>query len=99
MGTNASGGMRCPDLVASMPGSAKASGAGFGLLLDPLAIFEHIEVGEEGHITGTTLTPVYDALSAWQPGLGRPHAQRKGGEGQGRQCSPFVRPGTAAVHS
>jgi site-specific DNA recombinase len=62
------------------------------------AIFEHIQVGEEGHITGSTLTPVYDALSAWQPGLGRPHAQRKGSQRQGRQCSPYVRPAAAAVH-
>ncbi|HSZ13115.1 MAG TPA: recombinase family protein [Solirubrobacteraceae bacterium] len=62
------------------------------------AIFEHIEVGEEGHITGTALTPVYDALSAWQPGLGRPQAQRQGSQHQTRQCSPYVRPATAPVH-
>jgi len=38
------------------------------------AIFERIEVGEDGTITKTTLTPVYAALSAWQPSLGRPQA-------------------------
>jgi site-specific DNA recombinase len=36
------------------------------------AIFERIEVGPDAEITGTTLTPIYQALSAWQPGLGQP---------------------------
>jgi hypothetical protein len=36
------------------------------------AIFERIEIGEDGEITDTALTPVYDALSAWQPGLALP---------------------------
>ena len=62
------------------------------------AIFEHIEIGEEGHITGTALTPVYSALSAWQPSLGRPHTRRQGSQGHGRQCSPYVRPATGPVH-
>jgi site-specific DNA recombinase len=62
------------------------------------AIFERIEIGEDGQITGTALTPVYNALSAWQPGLGRPQARRKGSQGEGSQCSPYVRPRTAPVH-
>jgi len=36
------------------------------------AIFERIEVGPDGEITDTTPTPVYQALSAWQPGFGKP---------------------------
>ena len=62
------------------------------------AIFERIEIGGDGQITGTALTPVYDALSAWQPSLGRPQAQPEGSRGQARQCSPYVRPHTAPVH-
>jgi len=65
------------------------------------AIFEHIEVGDEGQITGTALTPVYQALSAWQPSLGRPRRHQQGNgtktEPPGA-CSPFVRPRTAPVH-
>jgi site-specific DNA recombinase len=62
------------------------------------AIFERIEVGPEAEITGTTLTPVYKALSAWQPSLGRPKDCRKAkgpGEGVGL---PQVRPLFAPVH-
>lgn len=65
------------------------------------AIFEHIEIGEEGQITGTALTPVYQALSAWQPSLGRPRRRQQGNgtktEPPGA-CSSFVRPHTAPVH-
>jgi site-specific DNA recombinase len=62
------------------------------------AIFEHIEVGEEGHITGTALTPVYRALSAWQPRLGKP--QRRPGDGtKAEPCSPFVRLNAAPAHN
>lgn len=55
-----------------------------------LAIFERIEVGPDAEITGTKLTPVYEALSAWQPDLGQPAPPR-------RQASPAHcrRPGTA----
>ncbi len=60
-----------------------------------LAIFEYIEIGPDVEITGTTLTPVYDALSAWQPGLGqpapKPKAQKRGGTAN-------FRPATARVH-
>lgn len=38
------------------------------------AIFTHIEIGNDGDITKSTLTPPYDAISAWQPTLGRPAA-------------------------
>jgi hypothetical protein len=34
--------------------------------------FTRIMVGEEGKIDSTELTPVYAALSAWEPRLGRP---------------------------
>ncbi|MGH2853022.1 MAG: recombinase family protein [Solirubrobacteraceae bacterium] len=64
-----------------------------------LAIFERIEVGPDAEITGTALTPVYEALSAWQPGLGRPKTHRKGGsKAQDRPCSAKVRPSFAPVH-
>src|SRR5580698_9882521 len=36
------------------------------------AIFARIEVGDDGEIKDTTLTPVYQALAAWAPTLGRP---------------------------
>jgi site-specific DNA recombinase len=63
-----------------------------------LAIFERIEVGPDAEITGTVLTPVYEALSAWQPGLGRPKTPRKGSKAQDGPCSPFVRPCAVPVH-
>jgi site-specific DNA recombinase len=62
-----------------------------------LAIFERIEVGPEGEITGTKLTPVYAALRAWQPGLGRPKVPRRAG-GQKRPRGADVRPMFAPVH-
>lgn len=34
--------------------------------------FKRILVGEEGTIEGVELTPVYAALAAWEPDLGRP---------------------------
>jgi hypothetical protein len=40
----------------------------------------------------------YEALSAWQPGLGRPKTRRKGRKAQGKPCSPFVRPCAVPVH-
>jgi site-specific DNA recombinase len=36
------------------------------------AIFTRIDIGPRGQAVGTTLTPVYDAISAWQPDLGKP---------------------------
>ncbi|MGA2452729.1 MAG: recombinase family protein [Solirubrobacteraceae bacterium] len=36
------------------------------------AIFARIEIGPDADITATTLTPVYQALAAWQPKLGSP---------------------------
>ena len=35
------------------------------------AIFKHIEIGEDGDIAKSALTPPYEAISAWEPGLGR----------------------------
>jgi site-specific DNA recombinase len=61
------------------------------------AIFERIEIGEDGTITKTTLTPVYKALSAWQPGLGSPPAP-EAAQAQDGPCSPYVRPYAAPVH-
>ena len=63
------------------------------------AIFERIEVGPDAEITGTALTPVYEALSAWQPGLGRPLAQRGRTNGEQGPGTPYFRPTTAPVHS
>ena len=63
-----------------------------------LAIFERIEVGPEAEITGTTLTPVYKALSAWQPGLGQPKTRRKATKAQDRPRTANVRPLFAPVH-
>lgn len=62
-----------------------------------IAIFERIEVGPDAEITGTKLTPVYAALSAWQPGLGRPKPRRKA-TSQGRPGAAHVRPMFAPVH-
>lgn len=65
------------------------------------AIFEHIEVGEEGQITGTALTPAYAALAAWKPSLGRPRRHQQGTGTKAdptRPCSRFVRLHTAPVH-
>lgn len=58
------------------------------------AIFERIEVGHDTNITTTSLTPVYDALSAWQPGLGRPAAT----QGQNGFRTADFRPSSTAVH-
>ncbi|MGH2911010.1 MAG: hypothetical protein ACRDJ3_00895 [Solirubrobacteraceae bacterium] len=63
------------------------------------AIFERIEVGDDGEITGTKLTPVYKALSAWQPSLGQPKAAKdKGARAQNRPTQARVRPLFAPVH-
>lgn len=63
------------------------------------AIFERIEVGPEAEITGTSLTPIYKALSAWHSGLGRPSTCQKG-KGPGDGAPPaHVRPLFAPVHS
>ncbi len=37
--------------------------------------FKRILVGEDSQVLGTTLTPVYAALSAWEDGLGQPKGQ------------------------
>ena len=60
------------------------------------AIFERIEVGPDGEITGTTLTPVYAALSAWQPGLGHPATYPS----EGGKClsKANFQPATAPAH-
>lgn len=62
------------------------------------AIFERIEIGEDGEVTDTALTPVYDALSAWQPGLGRPDPAQEGTQAQDGPLAPCVRLSTAPVH-
>lgn len=60
------------------------------------AIFERIEVGPDAEITGTTLTPVYAALSAWQPSLGQPAASQP--EGRKRLGISDFQPPAAPVH-
>jgi site-specific DNA recombinase len=54
--------------------------------------FKRILVGEDSQITGTTLTPVYEALSAWHEPLGQPRPRRcpsgaKGRQRRGRQAA------------
>jgi hypothetical protein len=61
-------------------------------------IFERIEVGGDGTITKTALTLVYKALSAWQPGLGRPQAAQEDAPGQNGPLADAFRPRPAAVH-
>ena len=36
------------------------------------AISERIEIGDDSDVTDATLTPAYEAISAWHPGLGCP---------------------------
>ena len=60
------------------------------------AIFARIEIGPEAEITGTTLTPTYAALSAWQPNLGQPATRPSEGQGEGGTAD--FRPSTAPVH-
>src|SRR5471032_3025958 len=55
------------------------------------AIFKHIEIGEDGDITKTNLTPPYDAISAWQPALGRP-TSAVAAQGPAAPQKPQVRP-------
>jgi site-specific DNA recombinase len=60
------------------------------------AIFTRIEIGDESEITGTALTPTYEALSAWQPTFGQPiRLQRT--EATDDPCSNFVRPSSVAA--
>lgn len=60
------------------------------------AIFERIEIGHDGQITNTNLTPTYKALAAWEPSLGRPTGRRRSQEATD-QRSPFVRPTSVAA--
>jgi hypothetical protein len=60
------------------------------------AIFAHVKVGEDLEIAGTTLTPIYAALSAWQPGLGQPAPSHA--EGQKRLGKAKFQPVPAPVH-
>lgn len=39
------------------------------------AFFKRILIGEDGEVLGATLTPVYDALAAWHPPLGKTKAE------------------------
>jgi hypothetical protein len=61
------------------------------------AIFERIEIGPDAEITSTTLTPIYQALTAWKPGLGQP-AQQKEAQAEDRPRPARVRPLFAPVH-
>jgi site-specific DNA recombinase len=61
------------------------------------AIFKRIDIGEEGEITATALTPTYDALSAWNPSLGRPIKARRQTQETTGPCSGFVRPSSVAA--
>jgi site-specific DNA recombinase len=60
--------------------------------------FERIEIGEDGEITATILTPTYKAIAAWQPDLGRPQAsQLAAAQGHNRRRSALVRPSSDAA--
>lgn len=59
------------------------------------AIFERIDIGPDGHATSTTLTPVYQAISAWRPGLGQP---RNTAQGHGGPSTAQVQPCPASSH-
>jgi site-specific DNA recombinase len=62
------------------------------------AIFKRIDIGEGGEITGTALTPTYEALSAWNPSLGRPMIEsRRQTQETTDPRSAFVRPATGAA--
>jgi hypothetical protein len=61
------------------------------------AIFQHIEIGDDGDIADTTLTPPYAAISAWQPSLGRPQAARTGAAGATRAHAAAVRPSSGGA--
>lgn len=52
--------------------------------------FKRILVGEEGTIDSAQLTPVYSALSAWEPSLGAPKAGRWAAKAvpEGRSANP-----------
>lgn len=62
------------------------------------AIFKRIDISIEGKASSTVLTPVYQALSAWQPGLGQPKTSKTTGEGQGRPTPATVQPSPALSH-
>ena len=73
------------------PDEAYRTGTDLERRLMNLAIFARIEIGSEGDVTETTLTPVYTALRAWKPGLGAPaHGPRS--------HSAAVQPSSASVH-
>jgi site-specific DNA recombinase len=61
------------------------------------AIFARIEIGPDAEITGTTLTPIYAALAAWQPNLGQTTAANQQ-KGQKRLGKGDFQPATAPVH-
>ncbi len=58
------------------------------------AIFVRIEIGRDG-VAGTKLTPTYEALSAWEPSLGRP--RKATNQAQGRSPAQ-IRPCAARSH-
>jgi len=60
------------------------------------AIFARIEIGPDADITAGTLTPVYQALAAWQPELGSP--RRPDAADPGQASTPDFRPLFAPAH-
>jgi site-specific DNA recombinase len=78
---------------ADHPDAAYRAGTELERRLMNLAIFTRIEIGPEGDVTETALTPVYTALRAWKPGLGAP------GSSHGPHSrSGAVRLSSACVH-
>jgi site-specific DNA recombinase len=62
------------------------------------AIFKRIDIGPDGHATGTTLTPVYEAISAWQPTLGKLKTTKNTANGQEGPSLAQVQPCPASAH-
>lgn len=61
-------------------------------------IFERIEIGEEGEVFEAALTPVYAALSAWEPALGQPTAPPGEEAAENGFAKAKVRPSSEPAH-
>jgi hypothetical protein len=62
------------------------------------AIFTRIDIGPDGKATGTALTPIYEAISAWQPGLGNPKDRPATPEGKTGPTLAQVQPCPGQSH-
>jgi hypothetical protein len=62
------------------------------------AIFERIDIGPDGQATGTVLTPVYEAISAWRPRLGQPKTPKNTAKSQDGPLTAQVQPCPVSSH-